>query len=221
MITLRQIANSRDAESLASRLRKERSQLLLSLLAELPSPVRIIDLGGTVDYWNVLGLADVERLEVTVVNKFPMRESPAGFEWIVGDARDLSQFDDKSFDVAFSNSVIEHVGTWSDQQRMASEVRRVGRRYFVQTPNRWFPIEPHFLFPGFQFLPESIKVVLLRRFSLGWFPRIPDLIEARAVAREIRLLTRSEVRKLFPDARIVSEKFCGLTKSFMAIKNEG
>ena len=63
--------------------------------------------------------------------------------------------------------------------------------------------------------------MLLRRFSLGWFPRIRDLNEARAVAREIRLLTRSAVRKLFPDARIVSEKFCGLTKSFMAIKNEG
>ena len=139
MITLRQIANSQDAGSLASRLRKERSRLLLSLLAELPPPVRIIDLGGTVDYWNVLGLADAERLDVTVVNTFPVRELPAGFKWIVGDARDLSQFDDKSFDVAFSNSVIEHVGTWADQQRMASEVRRVGRRYFVQTPNRWFP----------------------------------------------------------------------------------
>ena len=89
----------------------------------------------------------------------------------------------------------------------------------VQTPNRWFPIEPHFHFPYFQFLPEAVKVRLLMRFSLGWFDRVHDLDQARAIAREIRLLTRREFARLFPEAKIVPEKYYGLTKSFMAIKN--
>ena len=60
-------------------------------------------------------------------------------------------FKDKSFDAVFSNSVIEHVGTFEDQKMMANEVIRVTNFYFIQTPNLYFPIEPHFLVPFFQF----------------------------------------------------------------------
>ena len=71
---------------------------------------------------------------------------------------------------------------------MAREVERVGRRYFVQTPNRYFPIEPHFLFPGFQFLPLAVQVGLVRRFALGYHEALPDRDEALEAVREIRLL---------------------------------
>jgi hypothetical protein len=112
--------------------------------------------------------------------------------------------------------VIEHVGGAADQKRMADEVQRVGRRYFVQTPNRYFPIEPHFLFPGFQFLPEAAQVFLLSHFRLGTYEIVRDRDYARTLVREIRLLSLSEFRRLFPQATIHRERLVGLTKSFIA-----
>ncbi len=63
-------------------------------------------------------------------------------------------FGDREFDIAFSNSVIEHVPP-ELQAAFAAEVSRVADRYFVQTPNRYFPIEPHYQLPLFQFLPRQ------------------------------------------------------------------
>ncbi|HWS70973.1 MAG TPA: class I SAM-dependent methyltransferase, partial [Thermoanaerobaculia bacterium] len=72
-----------------------------------------------------------------------------------------------------SNSVLEHV---ADMPAMAREIRRVGRRWYVQTPNRWFPVEPHFLVPFFQFLPIATRAWLLTRFDLGWLTRTKSLV---------------------------------------------
>jgi ubiquinone/menaquinone biosynthesis C-methylase UbiE len=139
----------------------------------------------------------------------------------VGDARDLSQFADHEFDVVFSNSVIEHVGSVGDQQKMANEIRRVGRFYFVQTPNRGFPLEPHFMFPFFQFLPVSCRAKLLQKFNLGWIARVPEFQNAKLVVQSIRLLTRRDLEQLFPEAEIFEERFLGLTKSFVAYSGWG
>lgn len=106
-------------------------------------------------------------------------------------------------------------GDFEGQRRMAAEIRRVGERYFVQTPNRYFPIEPHFLFPGYQFLPFEARVFLVRHFELGWVGRIPDPVQAAKTVGAIRLLDRAELETLFPRARIYRERFCGLTKSFI------
>jgi hypothetical protein len=99
---------------------------------------------------------------------------------------------------------------------MAAEVRRVGRGYYIQTPNRYFPLEPHFLLPGFQFLPLRLRVWLVRHFSLGWFPRIADARQALAEVAAIRLLSEAEFRALFPGAVIYKERYFGVTKSFVA-----
>ena len=137
------------------------------------------------------------------------------FTGVQGDARDLSRFRDREFDVVFSNSVIEHVGDYADQRRMADEIRRIGKRYFLQTPNRHFPIEPHFLFPFFQFLPLCTQVWLVSHLSLGWHRKVIDRQEAVQMVASIRLLTRREMQELFPEATLVEEKFGGLTKSFI------
>jgi len=215
-------ADFQDTRSVAYRLRLRRLAHFVELLnttakAVNPRPVKLLDVGGSIKFWKILGLAAREDIDFTILNIVPRDDEDSRFQYLNGDARDLSRFDDGEFDVVFSNSVIEHVGGWEDQERMAREVRRVGRRYFVQTPNRFFPIEPHFLFPGFQFLPETAKVSLLMRFRLGWFPKAKTREEALSYAREIRLLTRREVQTLFPESRLISEKFYGLTKSFMAV----
>lgn len=99
---------------------------------------------------------------------------------------------------------------------MSQEVKRVGKKYYVQTPNLYFPIEPHFIFPLFQFLPVNLRVWLVQHFNLGWCPRIPDRARALREVQEIRLLTKAEMQRLFPDAKIFEEKFFGMTKSFVA-----
>ena len=135
----------------------------------------------------------------------------------VGDATDLHEHADDSFDIAFSNSVIEHLFTFDNQARMAAEVRRVGIACWVQTPNYWFPIEPHFLAPGWHWMPESARVAILRRRGVGWAGRCPDPEFARRIVREIRLMRRGELAALFPGAAVVGERFGGLVKSWTVI----
>ena len=94
---------------------------------------------------------------------------------------------------------------------MAREVVRVGRHYFVQTPNRWFPIESHTLFPGFQFLPIAARRALVRRFALGWMPRAGDAESAREAVDSLQLLGRRELSRLFPEALLLPERVAGLT----------
>ncbi|MGQ0678386.1 MAG: class I SAM-dependent methyltransferase [Actinomycetota bacterium] len=137
------------------------------------------------------------------------------FSCQIGDARTMPQFENGQFDLVFSNSVIEHVGDLSDQKRMGQEIRRVGKRYFVQTPNRRFPIEPHFMFPLFQFFPEPLKVFLICHLPITHAKTRWTREQALEVARDIRLLTHRELRMIFPHATIRRERVLGLSKSFM------
>ena len=118
-------------------------------------------------------------------------------------------FGDREFDVAFSNSVIEHVPP-SLQPAFAKEIGRVADRYFVQTPNRYFPVEPHYQLPLFQFLPERARRALNKRFTLGWQPK--------GEWEEINLLSVRDMRRLFPDAEVHRERVLGLTKSLIAVR---
>jgi hypothetical protein len=203
--------------SVASRLRRKRFELLLEVAARFPPPVTVLDIGGTEQYWRMMDLPAHPHLRVTLVNVTPSTPDLAGLEARVGDARDLATFADSSFDIAFSNSVIEHVGGDAEQRKMAAEVRRVGREYYVQTPNRWFPVEPHFQFPLFQFLPLELRAALVRRFALGWYRRVPDPARARELVASIRLLSLRQLSALFPDSTIHRERFWGVTKSLVAL----
>jgi hypothetical protein len=141
---------------------------------------------------------------------------PDASEWLtapnvtmqVGDGTKL-EYADGEFGAVFSSSTIEHVPK-ELQPAFAAEIRRVGRRYFVQTPNRYFPIEPHYQFPLFQFLPHRLQKALNKRFSLGW--------RAKGQWEEVNLLSVRDVKRLFPDAKIHRERVFGLTKSLMAVR---
>lgn len=213
-ILFKKIADMREANSLITQLRQRRFALFRSLLDRLPRPVRLLDVGGTQFFWEMMGFRGGDGLEITMLNLMPSWTRP-GFHSVVGDARDMRQFADQEFDIVFSNSVIEHVGDPQAQRRMASEIKRVGKRYFVQTPNRNFPLEPHFFFPGFQFLPLPARIWLLQHFDLGWYKKIPDYHAARQEVETIRLLSRREVTQLFPEGRLHEERFVGLTVSFV------
>lgn len=212
---LRKLADNSAKDSLATRLRIRRMAIFRELIAALPRPLRILDVGGTQEFWRI-AFGEMNGMHVTLLNVKPGSNTTPHFEFVTGDARSMPQYPAGAFDVVFSNSVIEHVGDWTQQWRMANEVRRIGKRFFVQTPNRYFPLEPHFLVPGFQFLPLTIRVAMVRRWKLGWWPRIPDAAEARREVESIRLLSKREMKKLFPGATIGVERFLGLPKSFFA-----
>jgi hypothetical protein len=122
----------------------------------------------------------------------------------------------------FSNSVIEHVGNSFRQEQFAKEIARVGVRYFVQTPNRWFPVEHHLLMPLVHFLPRQWQQRLVRKFTIwDWVARPrPDqrVFFIEHYLRDIRLLDGRAMRRLFPDARLIRERFLGFTKSLIAVR---
>lgn len=180
---------------------------------------RVLDLGGGVAYWMGLEEAWRERpLHLTLVNLESERVPDERFESRAGNACSLPEYADDAFDVVHSNSVIEHVGGWPDKVGMAREVRRLAPRHFVQTPNFWFPIEPHFRTPAIHWLPRPMSRALVERRALGFYPRATSLDEADRILSDAILLDAREMATLFPQSRIVRERFCGLTKSLIAIR---
>jgi hypothetical protein len=214
---LRRAASGKDPNSLSNRLRSRRFAMFQELVSRMSgSPLHIIDLGGTSSFWERRGWAGRDDVRITTVNLAAEEVRHANIEPIEGDVTDLRQFPDGSFDVAFSNSVIEHLFTFEAQKTMAAEARRVARAYWVQTPNFWFPIEPHFLFPGWQWLPVAVRVALLRRRRFGFRGPYPERDRAERAVTEIRLMTRREIAECFPEATIWGETFFGLRKSWVA-----
>ena len=211
--------------SIGSRLRARRLVHLLPLLEAAfreKGSVQILDMGGTTTYWRILSpdyLAS-RRVEITLVN-LPGEVHdgpPEPFRVVEGDACDLAMFAANSFDLVHSNSVVEHVGDWARMKAFAKEVRRLAPRYFVQTPNFWFPIEPHFMCPFFHWLPEPTRVRILLRTGLGHYRRAGSVDNAVTAVQGARLLNRRMMASLFPDAAIVTERVALLPKSLMAIR---
>ena len=205
------------AQRYAQTTRSKRFARFEELSASLGRPLRIIDVGGTTDFWEAGGWAGRDDVEITIVNLALEERRYDNIIPAVGDATDLSEFADDSFDIAFSNSVIEHLFTLENQTAMAREMARVGRTYWVQTPNYWFPIEPHFLLIGWQWLPESVRVRMLMRWNCGKHHKEPDREKAQEIVSEIQLLNKRELERMLPDGRIEAERFLGLVKSWMVI----
>ena len=198
--------------SIATNFRRERFAFFESLIASLPRPLHILDVGGTQVFWETMGFIQ-DDIHFTILNTEPIEATFPNVTNIVGDARDMRELKDKQFEVVFSNAVIEHVGNFQQQRQMAEEVQRVGKRYIVQTPNRYFPIEPHVLIPFFQFFPLKLKVFTATH-SPNWGWKASHIEELST----IRLMSEKELRSVFPGAHIFKEDFLGLTKSFILYK---
>lgn len=196
----------------APRFRGKRMELFLRTFA-VTNETRIIDLGGAAATWETIGPKPL----VTMINQWGSPYATGRFNYVIADACNLDA-SDNTYDIAFSNSVIEHVGDYTRQQAFAREVRRIAPRYFVQTPYRYFPIEAHFMCLGIQFLPKPVFKRLVRWFSLWGIVTKPTRAEIEDLVSSIELLTARQMRELFPDARIVRERFLFLTKSLIAIK---
>jgi Methyltransferase domain len=217
LTSIRKLASSEDEKSFGNRMRSRRFRVFEQLTSQLPKPFRIIDVGGTNRFWELNGWADRDDVHIVVVNLEAEPKIHSNIDCCSGDATALTEFSDNSFDVAFSNSTIEHLFTLENQFAMASEIRRVARAYWVQTPNYWFPMEPHFHVPGWQWMPFGLRVALIRRFRCGWRGPCSDREKARQLVREVRLMTRKELARAFPGATIQGEHFMGAVKSWVAV----
>lgn len=200
--------DSSDSASFAYRFRKRRLALLLELFRPEPEHL-VLDL-GTWGSFVESGWPYPDRLVALDRERREALAGSAGVKFVVGDGRALP-FGDGCFDLVICNSVIEHVGGAEDQARLASEIRRVARRYFVQVPYKYFPIDPHyFTIPYFQLLPERLQRLICRCFPVGYLERGQHM--------PIRYPTARELRRLFPEAEIRRERLLFLTKSLYVIK---
>jgi ubiquinone/menaquinone biosynthesis C-methylase UbiE len=184
----------------------------------LTDKTRILDVGGTAYNWQFVNAKPtVTLLNVTLEHLKNEPIDPKQFTAVIGDATAL-QMPDRAFDVAYSNSVIEHVGTLEKQRAFAQEIRRVASRYYVQTPYKWFPIEPHLIAPFIHWLPPSIYRRLVRWFSVrGWMEK-PNQAQIDEWVQEFQLLDAKTMRELFPDGELRRERFLGFTKSLIVFK---
>jgi hypothetical protein len=178
---------------------------------------RVLDVGGSTFFWDLASQRALPFPQVTLLNLDAMfgRRDFRG-RWVAADARHIP-FKDGAFDVVFCNSVLEHVGSWEDQQQVAREIERVGRGYFVQTPNRTFPIEPHLLTPFVHWFPKKIQSRLVPRYTVLSLLCRPSPDEMAAL-RRICLLDARSLAQLFPDAFIRHERLLGISKSLIAVR---
>ncbi len=222
MPLMQHLADADRPGSFSNRLRSRRFRLFERLTgpmrASMERPLRIVDLGGTAGFWEHRGWAGRSDVEITTVNHELDSPDTAGYaniRAIRGDVTDLDHLADDSFDVAFSNSVIEHLYTPDRQAMMAAQMRRLASAFWLQTPNYWFPMEPHFHVVGWQWMPIAVRKTVIKHRRCGWRGPCRDVASADATVREVRLMTRGQLRRLFPDAVIMPERFGGLVKSWI------
>jgi len=164
----------------------------------------ILDVGGAHDMWPMVG-----RSNGVVILNIEKPAVTAGFQFVLGSGCQLP-FAEKSFDLAFSNSAIEHVGSEENQFKFAGEMLRVGRRIYCQTPSRMFPIDPHLSAFFLHWLPAAwLKPMFLRYFTMnGWLWKRP-------YHYDVTWISRRKLKKMFPGCKIRTERFLLLPKAFI------
>ena len=215
-------------DRLSQHFRARRDLLLRDVIARAPRrgpTLRILDLGGRQSYRKRVGYGFLAEHKANVVllnlAEHELAADPDGpkgmFAHAVGNACALDYADD-TFDLCHSNSVIEHVGVWRDMKAFAGETRRVAASYYVQTPNFWFPVDPHFpRFPLNHWLPRPVRARLMRLLPLSATGRAPDMDRAYNKVDSARLLSKAQMETLFPEACMHAERLVGLPKSYTAV----
>jgi hypothetical protein len=179
--------------------------------------MRILDLGGREAAWRLAPVAPAQVVSVNLGR--PPQPELGWFRAIEGDACELpAAIRTEAFDAVFSNSVIEHVGGHDRRKAFAESVLSSAPRHWVQTPNRYFPLEPHWLGPGFQFLPVELRTAAISVWPLSGYRGVTDRRQLLSTALEVELLSATELAYYFPGSQMLRERFVGLTKSLIAVR---
>jgi hypothetical protein len=210
---LGRLADPYSPKSLGYRARAKRTAMMLERFPDY-ADMRVLDLGGDTRYWRA---ATVRPAHVTVVGieDWALEDPEPWMSVLRADACDPDAIPG-GFDLVFSNSVIEHVGGPRFRRGFAQTVVQSGTHHWVQTPYRYFPLEPHLVFPGFQFLPPAAKVQVARKWPLSHIRGRSD-IEPVGYVMDHELITVTEMEVLFPEAEIIRERVGPLVKSLVAV----
>jgi hypothetical protein len=221
MSFLKLFVNHNTPDSFVNRMRKKRfariQEEIERLVAE-KGEIKILDIGGEMGYWKNIGWQN-EHCSIYLLNLETVYkpELLPGFYHVTGNALDLP-YTYGEFDLVFSNSVIEHVGSEENQQKFADEIKRISDHYIVQTPSFWFPLEPHSLLPFFQFIPHALRAFPIMWFNINYFPKASSYKDAVVVSKSTIMFTKARFKKLFPGATIEVERLLGIPKSYTVIK---
>jgi len=181
-----------------------RKRRFKNFISDYQSCRTILDVGGAHYTWDIIG-----RSEGVAIINIELPEDTGGFKYILGSGCEMP-FANGSFDLAFSNSAIEHVGSVENQFKFAREMMRVGKRIYCQTPSRLFPIDPHLTMPFLHWLPIRLLTPrFLRYFTLtGWLLKKP-------YQYDVTWISRQKLKKMFPGCKIKTERFLFLPKSYV------
>jgi hypothetical protein len=206
-----------------NKFREKRAGCLKNIIKKvsgiLGRPLKVLDVGGQAPYWENVGTDNIDKIILlNSNNNWLEKPVPKGmpeeiFERRAGDARNLSDYGDKSVDLLHSNSVIEHVGSWTDMVSMASEVIRVGWAGWIQTPAWEFPVEPHFRAPFMHWFGRPLQASMMS-ISFDRSRRSANHHVRRRRVERINLLSKQEVKLLFPNHSIYVERLFLLPKSY-------
>lgn len=200
--------------SLSGRARARRWTRFSEVFPDI-SEMRVLDLGGTPMSWRT---APVRPAALTIVNLVPQESDDSALKVVQANACELpDELRGENFDLVYSNSLLEHLGGHVQRQRLVDNVHHCADRHWVQTPYRYFPVEPHWLFPGFQWLPYSARIAVSQRWNRGCV-KTYTRAEAEVQVNEIDLVGIAQMRMYFPDSTVWCERFAGLVKSLVAIR---
>lgn len=213
------------------RYEKQRNELFYKYLKPDPND-KILDLGGN-DGRRMASLFPEKGKDIYIADisteGLEAAKTNYGYTTILINESGVLPFGDNYFDIVFCNSVIEHVTTdkadiydnvtnrefkeksLRRQRLFADEIRRVGKKYFVQTPNKHFIIESHTWFPSlYVYFPRSVQIKTIQLLGKFW---------VKKSSPDFNLLTVSDMKSMFPEAIIIREKSLFMTKSIIAIKS--
>ena len=210
---IREALTGSNPSSVSSALRRRRHEHMVAVFPGLED-MRVLDLGGRPSSWWGLEVLPAQVVCLNLEVHEPTPEGPV--VTVQGDACDADSGRRLGrVDLIYSNWTIEHVGGHARRWQFAHIVTSTADRYWVQTPNRYFPVEPHTVFPGFQFLPVRARRHVAERWPLSPLGGDQDLTEE---ILGIDLLSATELHHYFPDAAIWRERVAGLTKSLVALR---
>src|SRR5690349_15330675 len=212
---VRERAVGESATSVAGRRRAQRWRWLVDTFPDL-ARMSVLDLGGYPSTWT---RSDVHPARVHVVNLEPL--DTEGPDWIEVDRGDACALPDRiatrRYDLVFSNSVLEHVGGHERRLRFAEAVHTLAPAHWVQTPYRYFPVEPHWIAPAMQFLPVRARATVACRWPFAHV-RSTSVRDALDGVLWTELVDRTQMRYYFPESELRAERLAGLTKSLIAVK---
>ena len=198
--------------SLVYRVRQRRNEEFNRRFPDLEN-MRVLDLGGTATAWRG---AAAHPAKLTLVNLG--HEADQGEPWMDIVYADACAGGFGQYDLVFSNSLLEHLGGHARRQQFAEVVRESAPYWWIQTPYRYFPVEPHWVFPGFQFLPFRVRQEITQRWKIGHMGAHADATEAASLVASVELISVTEMRSYFPAGEIWFERLAGLPKSLVAVK---